>query len=137
PVHLKSAWMGLLVVALTITGLFLVVKSLRQKGGLYHFIQKKLPSAIPTIVELFDAKVSNAGMIRCLLSSLGVEFSVIFHVVIAMMALGLTGSIIVGAIAYIVSVLLMIASPFLRGLGAVELSMVYVLTLYGYSGEQA
>ena len=137
PVHLKSAWMGLLVVALTITGLFLVVKSLRQKGGLYHFIQKKLPSAIPTIDELFDAKVSNAGMIRCLLSSLGVEFSGIFHVVIAMMALGLTGSIIVGAIAYIVSVLLMIASPFLRGLGAVELSMVYVLTLYGYSGEQA
>jgi len=43
----------------------------------------------------------------------------------------------VGAIAYIVSVLLMIASPFLRGLGAVELSMVYVLSLYGYTPEQS
>jgi phosphatidylglycerol lysyltransferase len=136
-VHLKDVWMGLIVVAVTIVGLFLLVKSLREKSWLYMFIQKKFPSAIPTIDELFGAEVSNKGMIACLLSSLGVEFTGIFHVFIAMMALGLTGSFIVGAIAYIVSVLLMIASPFLRGLGAVELSMVYVLSLYGYTNEQA
>lgn len=136
-VHLKDAWMGLIVVALTIAGLFLLVKSLREKSWLYKFIQKKIPSAIPTIDELFSAEVSNKGMIYCLLSSLGVEFTGIFHVFIAMMALGLPGSVMVGAIAYIVSVLLMIASPFLRGLGAVELSMVYVLSLYGYTNEQA
>jgi phosphatidylglycerol lysyltransferase len=136
-VHLKDAWMGLIVVASTIAGLFLLVKSLREKSWLYRFIQKRIPSVITTIDELFGAEISNKGMIYCLLSSLGVEFTGIFHVFIAMMALGLTGSFVVGAIAYIVSVLLMMASPFLRGLGAVELSMVYVLGLYGYTNEQA
>lgn len=136
-VHLKDAWTGLIVVAVTITGLFLMVISLRKKTWLYNFIQRRIPSAIPTIDELFGAKVSNKEMLYCLLSSFGVEITGIFHVFIAMMALGLTGSVMVGAIAYIVSVLLMIASPFLRGLGAVELSMVYVLSLYGYSNEQA
>jgi len=44
---------------------------------------------------------------------------------------------VVGAIAYIVSVLLMIASPFFARARRRELSMVYVLNLYGYTTEQA
>src|SRR5580765_2260487 len=52
---------------------------------------------------------------------------------IASKALGLQASLSASAIAYIVSVLVMIISPFLKGLGAVELSMVYLLSLYGYS----
>ncbi|MGC4034705.1 MAG: phosphatidylglycerol lysyltransferase domain-containing protein [Chitinophagaceae bacterium] len=136
-VHLKDAWIGLLSVSATIVAVFLIAKSLRQKTWLYQLINKRFPSAIPSIDELFDARISTKGMIYCLVSSLGVELTGIFHVFIAMMALGLSGSIAVGALAYIISVLLMIASPFLRGLGAVELSMVYVLSLYGYTAEQS
>ncbi|MGH2563872.1 MAG: phosphatidylglycerol lysyltransferase domain-containing protein, partial [Ginsengibacter sp.] len=36
-----------------------------------------------------------------------------------------------------VSVILMVSSPFLRGLGAVEISIVYILEMYGYSTVQA
>src|SRR6266513_2937149 len=50
---------------------------------------------------------------------------------------GLPASLAASAVAYIVSVLLMIVSPFLRGLGAVELSMVYILSLYGYQPVNA
>jgi phosphatidylglycerol lysyltransferase len=60
-----------------------------------------------------------------------------FHLYIAMLALGVTPSFPIAAIAYIASVLLMITSPFLRGLGAVEISIVYILEFYGYSTVQA
>src|SRR6266513_4065946 len=46
---------------------------------------------------------------------------------------GITGFFIRQRRCYIVSVLLMIVSPFLKGVGSVELSMVYVLFFYGYS----
>ena len=76
-------------------------------------------------------------MLAAILFSTGVEFSGMFHIFIAMLALGLPASFTVAAIAYIVSVLLMITSPFLRGLGAVEISLVYILETYGYSTVQA
>jgi len=68
---------------------------------------------------------------------LGVECCGILHLFIAAKALGLPASLSASAIAYVVSVLLMIVSPFLRGLGAVELSMVYILSLYGYQPVNA
>ncbi|MBO9684633.1 MAG: lysylphosphatidylglycerol synthetase family protein, partial [Flavisolibacter sp.] len=58
-------------------------------------------------------------------------------VYIAMVALGFPASITASAAAYIIAVLMMIISPFLRGLGAVELSMVYVLEQFGYTSTQA
>jgi phosphatidylglycerol lysyltransferase len=37
----------------------------------------------------------------------------------------------------VVSVILLATSPFLRGLGAIELSLTYILTLYGYTPAEA
>src|SRR5678815_5655664 len=81
--------------------------------------------------------ITTQHFIYTVLFSLGVECCGILHLFIAAKALGLPASLSASAIAYIVSVLLMIVSPFLRGLGAVELSMVYILSLYGYSPVDA
>jgi phosphatidylglycerol lysyltransferase len=54
-----------------------------------------------------------------------------------MLAVGVHPSAEAASIGYIVSVILLASSPFLRGLGAVELSLTYILTLYGYSTAQA
>jgi len=51
-------------------------------------------------------------MIYCLVSSLGLEITGIFSCFHSYDGVSLSGSVVVGAIAYIVSVLLMIASPF-------------------------
>jgi hypothetical protein len=56
-----------------------------------------------------------------------VECCGIAHAFVSMYALGLDHSFEAAAIAYTVSVVLMIVSPFLRGLGAVELTMLYIL----------
>lgn len=135
--HLKSAWIGLILVIFILAGIIWLARSLREKGKLYNYIEKKFPAIAPLIDELFAANVNNKKYVGSILFSTGVELTGMFHIYIAMLALGFTASFSVAAIAYIVSVLLMITSPFLRGLGAVELSLVYILELYGYSTVQA
>ena len=135
--HLQNAWIGLILVVFILAGIIWIAKSLKVKGKLYGFIENKFPRMAPAIDELFAANVNNKKYVGTILFSTGVELSGIFHIFIAMLALGLPASFTIAAIAYIVSVLLMITSPFLRGLGAVEISLVYILEMYGYSTVQA
>ena len=133
----KNASMGLAILLLLLTGLILSINSIRQKGKLFIWIDKKFPSFTPTINELFTASVNTKKIYGAVWFSLGVELSGMLHVYIAMQALGLPASFVVAASAYIIAVLMMMASPFLRGLGAVELAMVYVLEKFGYGPVQA
>ncbi len=133
----QNAWLALIVLMLVIAAIFFVAKTLKEKGRLYHIIVKKFPRSATFIDELFAANVNNKKYAGSILYSTGVEFTGMFHIYIAMLALGLPASFSVAAIGYIVSVLLMITSPFLRGLGAVELSLVYILQMYGYSTVDA
>ena len=128
---------SLLILFLVLTTVWLIFRSFRQKGRLYQWVQKKFPKFIPSVDELFSANIAAKHFIFTVLFSLGVECCGILHLFIAAKALGFPASLPASAIAYIVSVLLMIVSPFLRGLGAVELSMVYILTLYGYQPVNA
>ncbi|MEO5499889.1 MAG: phosphatidylglycerol lysyltransferase domain-containing protein, partial [Ginsengibacter sp.] len=135
--HTSDAWIGLLLVAILLFGIIWMVKSLRQKGKIYMVIVKKFPRAGLLMDELFAANVNFKKYSVAVLFSTGVEFTGIFHLYIAMLALGVPASLSVAAIAYSVSVLLMISSPFLRGLGAIEISIVYILESSGYSTIQA
>ena len=116
---------------------WLVFSSFKHKGKIYRWVREKFPKFIPPIDEFFAADISVKPFVFTILFSLGVECCGILHLFIAAKALALPASLAACAIAYIVSVLLMIVSPFLRGLGAVELSMVYILTLYGYTPVNA
>lgn len=133
----RNAWTGLLILVAVMASLFLAVRSVQQKKSLYVWIGKKFPSLLPSIDELFAANVHTRHFISVILYSLGVELCGMLHIYIAMLALGATPSFGAAAAAYIIVVLLMIVSPFLRGLGAVELSMVYVLEQFGYNSFQA
>lgn len=131
--NLQNITPALLVLFFLLGIIYLGFRSLGKKGALYSLLNKKFPRIIPTIDEFFTAGISTKHFIYTILLSLLVEVCGIGHLFIAAKALGLPASLQASAIAYIVSVLLMIVSPFLRGLGAVELSMVYILNQYGYS----
>ncbi|TMI71195.1 MAG: lysylphosphatidylglycerol synthetase family protein [Bacteroidetes bacterium] len=128
---------SLFILFLILGTVYQVFRSFRQKGRLYQWLEKKFPKYIPYVNELLSASVSRKQFTYTILLSLGVECCGIAHIFIAAKALGLPATLSASAIAYIVSVLLMIVSPFLRGLGAVELSTAYILSLYGYSPVNA
>ncbi|HVT83986.1 MAG TPA: phosphatidylglycerol lysyltransferase domain-containing protein [Chitinophagaceae bacterium] len=135
--HFKNSWIGLIAVLLIISLLVLIVRAIRKKGKLFNWIDKRFPSFTPTLNELFAANVNQKKFYGAVGYSIGVELSGMIHIYIAMLALGVPGSFGAAAGAYIISILMMVISPFLRGLGAVELSMVYVLQQYGYSSVDA
>ena len=53
-----------------------------------------------------------------------------------MLALNFHASLSTAIIAYIVVVIFLVISPFLRGLGAIEVSMTYVLIQSGFSNVE-
>jgi len=56
---------------------------------------------------------------------------------ITMKALGFHVTLEASVMAYITSVLVLLVSPFLKGLGAIELSMAFILTRFGFSTVDA
>jgi phosphatidylglycerol lysyltransferase len=132
-----NSWIGLLIILLIITAIFLAARSFRQKGILYKWVDKKFPAMGSAISELLSADVNTKHFIGAVLCSVGVELCGMLQVYIAMLALGLPASFAVAASTYILSVIISVISPFLRGLGAVELTMVYVLEQFGFSTAHA
>ena len=133
----KNSWLGLLGVVLLVSMMFFVVSSIKNKGKLFTWIDKRFPSFSPTVNELFAVNVSRKHFSGAIVYSLAVELCGILHVYMAMLALGIPASFGVSATAYIVAVVMMVISPFLKGLGAVEFSIVYVLEQFGYNSPQA
>jgi phosphatidylglycerol lysyltransferase len=133
----NNAWIGLGILLLIITVSFTVVRSIKQKGRIYIWVNKKFPSITSMLDEVFAGNVNTKQFTHATLYSLVIELCGILHIYIAMLALGLPASITASAAVYIIAVLFMVISPFLRGLGAVELSMVYVLEQFGYSSTHA
>lgn len=128
---------GILGVALIFGLLIYIVISVVKKGTVYHQIIKWAPSLAKTMTELQQQPLDKRQLLKVLLFSCAIELIGIAHLYIAMGALGLTPSLIVAVIGYALVLLILISSPFLRGLGAIELALTYALTLFGFSGVGA
>ncbi len=135
--HVKHATTGIVILALLLAAVVFIIYSIRSKGLIYALMIRFFPSLKKRLDEIFDFNFSKAGFFITTLFSIGNEACGIFHLFIAMLAVGVQPSLGAACTGYIVSVILLATSPFLRGLGAVEMSLVYILTLYGYTEAQA
>jgi len=135
--HIAHATTGIIILALMLSAVVFVIYSIRSKGIVYNLMIKYFPSAEKRLAEIFDFNFSKKCFSITTLFSIGNEASGIFHLFLAMLAVGVQPSLGAACTGYIVSVILLATSPFLRGLGAVEISLVYILTLYGYTEAQA
>lgn len=128
-----DAWISLLILGLILALVFWLIWSFRTRKGIYKWVEVKFPAVASNIDEIFSGEVKSKYLFRTIVASMVVECCGIAHAFVSMYALGLDHSFEAAAIAYTVSVVLMIVSPFLRGLGAVELTMLYIFKAYGYS----
>jgi phosphatidylglycerol lysyltransferase len=111
--------------------------SLIKKGKLYSWIIRVFPKAELFIEDVKNNKINRKQFVYTVLVSVLIEFVGIAHVYISMVALNFPASLSTSIIAYIVVVIFLIISPFLRGLGAIEVSMTYVLLHSGYNNIEA
>lgn len=128
-----DSWIGILVLTALLLSCYFIFVSFRKKNSFYQFFEKKFPKLISSAEEIFGSDIDKKHFWLTVLVSIGIECCGVVHLLIAMYALGIPASFSAAAISYVVSVLLMIVSPFLRGLGAVEFSLTFILANFGYS----
>lgn len=120
---------GLLILIIIIV---LLLTSLFKKGKAYRLLARFSPSSALILDEMSTVKIQKVEILKVLLYSFGIEVIGILHLYISMMALGVEPSIMASMIGYITMVILLMASPFLRGLGAIEVSVTYILGQFGF-----
>ena len=112
--------------------LILFIYSVAKKGIAYQWLSRLRPSLTTILDDMIDQKVKRNQFWMTLLVSVGIELIGIVHLYISMLALGLNASWPAAIIGYIVMVVLLIASPFLRGLGTIEISLTFILQQFGF-----
>ena len=130
-------WYALGAIALLLFALFVVYRSVAKKGIIYKSLIKLIPTSEVFMNDLQNNKIDKKKFLIAIFISLFIEITGIAFLYIAMLALNYNPSIYAALLGYIVSVIFMIISPFLRGLGAVEASMTYVLIRFGFGSVEA
>ena len=129
--------LALLAMILFVTAIYLIYKSLVKKKFIYRIFVRFFPSSEVIIDELISHTIDSKYLIYTILISVTIDITCIFLVYLAMLALGLKASLFFAMLGYLASVFSAFLSPFMRGLGAVELSMSFILTRLGFSGVEA
>ncbi len=133
----SGEWYALGTAVLLTVFLFLLYRSVIKRGILYNMVVKLRPSAEAFLNDFQNNKIDNNLFLLTVITSVIIDFIGIAHLYVAMMALNFSPSLFAAVMGYIISVIFLIVSPFLRGLGAVEVSMTYVLIRFGFGNVEA
>lgn len=133
----SGEWFALAAIILLKIVLFFCYRSIIRKGILYRVLLKAIPSTEVFMNDLQNNRIDKKAFVYTVLTSVIIEFIGIAHLYVAMMALGFAPSLLAAVMGYIISVIFLIVSPFLRGLGAIEVSMTYVLLRFGFQNVDA
>ena len=131
-VNAAAIWGFAALLLLTVLfGFFMV--SMFKKTWAFHFLTRIKPQWVLVLQDIFSQHVQKKYLLWALFFSIFIEIIGVLHLYISMMALGVEPSLMASMIGYVTMVMLLMASPFLRGLGAIEVSLTFILEQYGYS----
>ncbi|SEI98127.1 phosphatidylglycerol lysyltransferase [Dyadobacter koreensis] len=117
--------------------LFLAINSFVKKGKVFSFLLKYQPDLDVVLEQISDGRFSKKAVINCLLISILIDLAGVIHLYIAFFALNVSASFEAAFLGYLVATIFLILSPFLRGIGAIELSLSVLLVQYGMSSVAA
>lgn len=132
-----SSWIAFAVIVGIVVLLVWATWSFLEKGWVFKQLIKINPQFEMLAEEINVGNFSVKEILLVLLFSIGVEITGMLHLGIAMKALGLSATLESCIAGYVIATLFYVISPFLRGLGAVEVSMILLITSYGFSETQA
>lgn len=133
----KLEFIAFFVLVLLVGLLLYLVYSVLKKGFVYELVNRYKPDWIIIIEEIRSQDFKLGTFVSSCLISFLIEITGIIHLYIAIKAIGAQPSIEASMAGYVVMVLLLSISPFLRGLFAIEVSMTYLLIMYNYSKNDA
>ncbi len=133
----SGEWIAFISMLLLILVIYLIYRSIVKKGVFYRWLVKTFSFFEVFSIDIRNNRISKKQFLITLFYSTLIECTGIAHLYIAMIALGYTPSLFAAFLGYIISVIFLIVSPMLRGLGAIEVSMTLILVRLGYSDIEA
>ena len=130
-------WIALVTVLFLVGFLYFLFRNITGKGSIYKRIKRYYPTIEVYINDIDSGAIKRKRLVESLCYSLLIEVWGILHLFIAARALGIHISLLAAATGYIIAVVFMIISPFMRGLGAVEFTLGYTLTRFGLTMVEA
>ncbi len=124
---------GFALVTVILVFITYLVISVVRRGFMFKLLQKSAPQFALSIEELSTHSLNKTALFKVLGLSFIIEIIGVTQLYIAMIALNISPSITVAVIGYSLVLVILMTSPFLKGIGAIELALTYVLTLYGFS----
>ena len=128
---------ALIAMIVLISVLFILLRSILKRAFLYKVLVRYLPFTEVFLEDLISHKIDSRQLIYTILVSVIIDITGIVHLYIAMVALGFDASIFYAMLGYLTAVISLSISPFMRGLGAVEISMSFILVRLGYTNVEA
>lgn len=129
----SDEWIALVTVLFLTASLYFLFRNITGKGIIYKLIKRYYPSIEVYVNDIDSGAIKRKRLVESLCYSLLIEVWGILHLFIAARAIGIDISLLAAATGYIIAVVFMIISPFMRGLGAVEFTLGYTLTRFGLS----
>jgi phosphatidylglycerol lysyltransferase len=126
------ALLGFIFLVLLTASLVFALVSFLKQGWAYRVVRERLPQWTSLLDEIAAQSLDRRQLATALSASLLIDFVGVAHLYIAMLALGYNASWQATFIGYVVIMVLLIASPVLRGLGAIEVSLTFILAQYGF-----
>ncbi len=133
----SGEWLALVAMIAFVVAIYWAYRSIVNKGLLYKLLASFIPSLAIILDDLQSHTISTKFIVYTFINSFIIDFICILLLYIAMLALNIHPDIFYAMMGYVTTVVLLFISPFMRGLGAVEVSLTYVLTRFGYTNVEA
>jgi len=128
---------GLAAMILVVAGMYGVYRSLVTKQHMYRILVKLFPKSEVLLEDLINHTIDSKKLIVTILISVLIDIICMVMVYLAMLALNFNHSPLYAMLGYLTTVVSLFISPFMRGLGVVEVSMSFILTHMGYTSVEA
>lgn len=133
----KGEWLALMFMILFVAALIMSYRSVMQHGFMYRLIIRFFSGAEVFLDDLQNHTINIRSLVFAFITSFLIDLSCIVILFNAMLALGFKADIFYAFMGYVTTVVLLFVSPFMRGLGAVEVSLSFVLIRFGYTSIEA
>jgi len=130
----KNANQAVAVIIFFLILMLYVLTSFFRKGRVYRLLSKFIPKISTEFKDHPDFK-QWFSLVN--VYSILIDFAGVAHLYIAMLVMGADASWKIALIGYVIATLILVVSPFLRGIGAIEFSLTVILKHYGYSTSEA
>jgi phosphatidylglycerol lysyltransferase len=130
----KNANQAVAIVIFLLIIMLYALTSFFRKGWVYRLLGRFIPQINTEFKDHPEFKLwfSLVNVYSVLIDLAGVA-----HLYIAMLVMGADASWKIALIGYVIATLILVISPFLRGIGAIEFSLTIILKHYGYSTSEA